>query len=64
MKNQDCEIHTRGDLCRLRHRVNDVDIWIFITGSFNFIDQWDRQKFPIAGNNVANRCHFVGGGAG
>ena len=38
-------------------------IWIFITGSFNFIDQWDRQKLPIA-VNVANRCHFVGEGRG
>ena len=58
------EIHTRGDLCRLRRRVNDVNIWIFITGSFNFVDQWDRQKLPIAGKNVANRCHFVGEGRG
>ena len=58
------EIHTRGDLCRLRRRVNDVNIWIFITGSFNFIDQWDRQKLPIAGKKVANRCHFVGEGRG
>ena len=53
------EIHTKGDLCRLRRRVNDVNIWIFITGSFNFIDQWDRQKLPIAGKNVGNHRHFV-----
>ena len=58
------EIHTRGDLCRLRRRGNDLNIWIFITGSFNFIDQWDRQKLPIAGKNVVNRCHFVGEGRG
>ena len=58
------EIHTRGDLCRLRRRVNDVNIWIFITGSFNFIDQWDRQKLPMAGKNVVNRCHFVQRGGG
>ena len=56
------DIHTRGDFCRLRRCVNDVNIWIFITGSFNFIDQWDRQKLPIAGKNVANHCHFVQGG--